>query len=130
MVARMMALLIVFIAGAAHGHPLDYAPRPVGNPANWIGKADYPPVARQLMQSGDVFVHLDVAADGVVSGCRIVRGSGYPSLDDATCALLFERAKFKAGSDPAGVAKPSFWRQRIRWVLDDPSVPSSPPSPR
>jgi periplasmic protein TonB len=118
--------LLAMAVSPAFAHPLDYPPRPIGDPALWIGAADYPPVARRLMQSGDVFVRLDVGTEGRVSKCVIERGSGYAALDEKTCALLFERARFQPGADPAGRATTSVWRQRIRWMLDEEL--SAPPS--
>src|SRR6476620_10433131 len=57
--------------------------------------ADYPTQARRNGWQGDVTAELSFDANGRVSACRVVKSSNYPVLDEGTCDLLKQRARFK-----------------------------------
>jgi protein TonB len=63
---------------------------------------DYPVSAQQKGEEGTVQAQLTVDTTGRVSGCKVIRTSGYASLDDATCSILQRRARFKPATDDAG----------------------------
>jgi periplasmic protein TonB len=72
------------------------------DPSVWISDADYPAAAARQRAEGRVTYRLKVARDGRVRGCAIAESSGSIPLDEATCRLLTERARFaprRGGSD-------------------------------
>lgn len=78
--------------------------------------SDYPVIARRKGWEGDVTAELTFDRQGYVSVCRILKGSAYSVLDDATCAVLSARARFhpKGGKRLRGgtvvQAPPVLWR--------------------
>ena len=71
------------------------APPPGPDLHDWIRPADYPPAALAARQEGAVELGWEVARDGRVVACRVIRGSGHDVLDDAVCPLLRERARYR-----------------------------------
>src|SRR5687768_5270496 len=78
---------------------------------------DYPDAAICMGQEGDVQAELTVAANGRVSACAILRSSGFPALDAATCDAFTKRARFTPARDAGGrpvadtiVTPPVSWR--------------------
>ena len=57
-------------------------------------ESDVPPEAARLGQTGTATIAWRVAADGHVDTCRIVRSTGSPSLDTASCTVV-RRARFR-----------------------------------
>lgn len=53
-----------------------------------VSQADYRVEAVRAHQGGVVVFPLAIGADGRVTACSIVTGSGFPSLDTQTCGLL------------------------------------------
>ena len=76
---------------------------------------DYPRDALRGGWQGEVRVRVDVDAAGSPKGCALRYGSGWPSLDQATCRVLMARARFEPARDKAGqpMASPSF--HTVRW---------------
>jgi protein TonB len=93
------------------------AAEPKGNPANWVGTDDYP--ARDLLQGheGTTFFRLTIGEDGRVGDCKITRSSGYPGLDQATCATIGRRARFEPATDATGRKLPGTWSSSVRWQI-------------
>jgi TonB family protein len=88
---------------------------------------DYPKEAMIHGWQGTVIAELTVSSAGRVSKCRIVRSSGYKVLDDKTCEILFERAKFIPAKDIAGHPTVDTLRTPpIVWRLE--SAPPGTPS--
>ena len=63
---------------------------------------DYPDAAVCMGQEGDVQAKLTVAPNGRVSACAILRSSGFPALDAATCDAFRQRARFTPARDSSG----------------------------
>ncbi len=95
------------------------AARPSNNPSSWVTTNDYP--TRDLRQGnqGTVRIRLRIGADGRVSGCDVVRSSGYPGLDAATCKNVVRRARFKPATDETGTRVASSDFRTITWVIPD-----------
>lgn len=93
-----------------------------GSRAVWrsgtIRDRDYPRDASRARIGGEVQVRFTIQADGRVTGCRVGRSSGDPSLDATTCRLIEERFRFKPATDGAGnpIASQYGWRQT--WWLE------------
>jgi TonB family protein len=67
---------------------------------------DYPAAAQAAGEEGTVQVQLAVDQRGMVTGCTIMRSSGHSSLDNETCNILQQRARFIPAQDVNGVAVP------------------------
>ncbi len=81
-----------------------------------ISRADYPPDARGAQ--GSVSVHLDISANGLVTGCRVVGSSGNASLDSQTCRLIRKRFRYRPARDASGTAIPALVGWRQDWWLE------------
>jgi TonB family protein len=120
------ALAIAALAGPAVAQ---------AGPAGTVGGADlrtlfstddYPAEALKRKEGGTVQAELTVGTDGHVKGCKILRSSGSPALDTATCNVLTARAKFKAARDWNGNAVDDrYVTPLITWLIED-SAPAAP----
>ena len=63
---------------------------------------DYPAEAVAKRLEGSVMVELKISKEGGVSGCSIVKSSGHRILDDRTCQIFTERARFVPAKDQYG----------------------------
>lgn|GEM_PF-5122271 len=90
------------------------------NPDIWIDEVgDYPKSALKSRQGGAVETELQMRTDtGRVVMCTILVSSGVAELDEATCRLLLERARFVPGAGPVGHG-----RYVIRTIWDISKVP-------
>ena len=86
-------------------------------PGSWVTKADYPAEALAARATGWTQYVLLVGADGKPQRCRIMDSSGSPRLDAAACQAAMARAQFWPALDQSGRAVPTFYAQRVRWVL-------------
>jgi protein TonB len=68
---------------------------------------DYPVEAQIRGEEGTVQAELTIDQRGRVIGCSVLRSSGYPSLDNATCSILRRRARFTPARDASGDAVPA-----------------------
>jgi protein TonB len=78
------------------------ADRPIGSPAEWIGGGPSDADNRRGRYQGSVEVQVTVEPGGHVSNCAPVRGSGNAALDELTCRLVVQRARFKPALDAQG----------------------------
>ncbi|MBX3594560.1 energy transducer TonB [Sphingomonas sp.] len=92
-------------------------------PGNWVTDDDYPAEALRLGLSGGVTFLLNVGADGVPTGCRIVESSRSEILDRATCRLLLERARFNPARDPSGRGRAATFQSRFTWRIPESREP-------
>lgn len=90
---------------------------PSANPGEWLTDDDYPEVARKAKAQGPVFVGMTIAVDGRITDCRVLQSSGVPSLDQATCPILLERAHFRPGLGADGKPIESYKSLKFNWVL-------------
>jgi protein TonB len=89
---------------------------PRGNPGSWVTTNDYPSRALREEREGTTGFRLEYDASGKPTNCSITRSSGSPDLDDATCANLMRRARFKPGmrdGQPVGAS----YSSSVRWVI-------------
>jgi protein TonB len=63
---------------------------------------DYPLEARTKGWQGAVVADVTVNTNGRVDKCDVVQSSGYKLLDDTTCQILIERARFRPARDKNG----------------------------
>jgi TonB family protein len=94
---------------------------PATNPGSWVTPDDYPARALRDEREGIVGFRLAVGIDGLPSQCDITAPSGDAELDDKTCQLLMERARFTPARDESGQKVASSYTNRIRWQIPDSS---------
>lgn len=70
------------------------AAAPKGSPGSWVSDRDYPTAAIREEREGLTAFRLTIGADGRVQGCEVIRSSGSPDLDAATCNKVSARARF------------------------------------
>jgi TonB family protein len=125
----MFLVMVVIAAGAqATAGGTAHGPVPVTNPGGWFSNDDYPPEALRARLSGPVAFRIDVDAAGAPTGCTVTTSSNAQLLDDATCALMLQRARFNPAVDAAGKPVASSWSNRIRWQVPA-TTPAAPPPP-
>ena len=83
-----------------------------------IRDSDYPRPAARAKVGGEVEVRFTIETTGRVSGCRVARTSGDPSLDAATCRLIEKRFRFKPATDGRGTPIASQYGWRQSWWLE------------
>jgi protein TonB len=91
----------------------------------WFRDTEYPPEAWDHQKSGLTRVRGTIGTDGRVSDCVIIRGSGSLSLDETTCRLVEERARFMPARDAKGNPVPSRFVGGVDWRLRE-SLPDAP----
>jgi TonB family protein len=94
--------------------------------ASYLSAEDYPDAAVLLGQEGDVEVRLTISADGKPTDCTIVQSSGYPALDNTTCAKFKARARFSPALDGVGRPMASTWTQTVHWRIEGNELPVAP----
>ena len=118
-------MIALFLAAALQATLVATPARPIpaNDPATWVSINDYPREALEKHQEGAVGFSLEVGPAGYVQSCRITQSSGAPTLDAATCALVFVRARFEPARESA--AAPAIYASRIRWSyptkIEDPA---------
>jgi protein TonB len=92
-------------------------PAPNNDPRNWVTADDYP--ARDLREGneGTVLFRVVVGSNGRVSACEIVRSSGHPGLDAATCRAVTVRARFEPATDENGEKVVGTYSNNVRWQI-------------
>lgn len=105
------ALIVALAASQAPAVP----PEPIGSPSDWVTVDDYPAEAMRNGDGGTVKFELAVTATGKVDTCTVIASSGTPVLDDRTCAIMLERARFRPGRDAQGSPVASTFVQNVKW---------------
>lgn len=85
--------------------------------ATLFSDEDYPLEAVRNHEQGTVQFRLTVGIDGTPTECAIDATSGSALLDDTTCRLLLERARFEPARDEKGKPVPDDVTGRIVWRL-------------
>lgn len=92
-------------------------PVPISDPGTWVTPDDYPVEAYRNKAEGVVIFLLAIGTNGTPLGCEITRSSGIKELDEATCRLVSERARFTPALGPKGVPTIGTYRNSVRWVM-------------
>ncbi len=101
---------------------LPFTPRsavPRGKPGTWATSDDYPPHDLRAGNQGIAGFRLTIGTNGKVLSCDIVRSSGFPGLDTATCTNVSRRARFEPATDGTGSRVIGHYSNSIRWVIPD-----------
>lgn len=97
--------------------PWATAARPTENPTEWVTVNDYPLKALREELQGMTGFRVTIGTDGTVTGCTITSTSGTPELDEATCRLVNQRARFSPALNAKGEPVIGQYSSRIRWVI-------------
>jgi protein TonB len=89
--------------------------------------ADYP--FRALREGREGVTEFDVRTDsaGRVMQCWIVKSSGSPDLDDATCRRATRQMRVTPPLNEHGQPQPATWKSKMEWKIGG---SGSPPAPR
>ena len=101
------------------------APKPMSYPGSWVMTADYPTDSLRANEQGNTGFTVTVDTQGRVKDCRISASSGSPRLDETTCRLVTQRARFTPATDSKDNPIEGTYSNRVRWVL--PTI--TPPEP-
>lgn len=93
--------------------------RPAGRPGLWVTTNDYPTSDIRQGNEGTVAFRLAIDAGGKATRCEIVRPSGHPGLDAATCAKLTQRARFEPARDASGARVAGSYAGTVRWEIPE-----------
>ncbi|WP_379549467.1 energy transducer TonB [Qipengyuania sp. DGS5-3] len=95
--------------------PVRAAPR--NNPGLWITTSDYRSSWIRREMVGTASFRLEIAANGRIENCTITRSTGHTPLDQATCRLVKERAKFEPARGTNGEAVAGSFSSAVKWQL-------------
>ena len=87
------------------------------NLGSYFSADDYPPEALRNREHGTVAFRLTIGADGLVSDCTVTSSSRSAALDEATCRLLRERARYRPARDAAGNPTTGSDEGSVTWTL-------------
>ncbi|WP_254772233.1 energy transducer TonB [Sphingomonas sp. NFR04] len=91
--------------------------KPMSNPGSWVTENDYPALALREEHEGTVGFLLQIDASGIPISCSIARTSGSEELDERTCAILVQRARFSPARDAKGKPMAASYSNRLSWVI-------------
>jgi len=90
---------------------------PMNYPGTWATTNDYPVNALRNMEQGATGFALTIDQRGRVASCLVTESSGSLDLDEATCRLVSDRARFQPATDARGRAAEGSYTSRIHWKL-------------
>ncbi len=93
------------------------AATPRGAPARWVTTDDYPSRDLRLGHEGTTAFRVVIGSNGRVSACEVVRSSGHPGLDAATCKAVTARARFEPATDETGAKVLGTYSNSVRWQI-------------
>ena len=79
--------------------------------------SQYPPRARAAGEQGAVRFSAEVDPKGNVLTCKVTSGSGFPRLDQETCDLIVDHARFKPTLDAEGKARAALHDGVVNWRI-------------
>jgi len=91
--------------------------QPRGNPGLWVTPNDYPTSDLRMENEGITRFEVRVGTDGKVASCSILRSSGHPGLDAATCDKVTRRARFDPASDETGAKVAGSYSNSVKWQM-------------
>jgi protein TonB len=89
----------------------------LANLASYIGDNDYPPTALRANQQGTVTFLMAIGADGRLTDCIVTGSSGSEAIDNVTCRIMRDRARFTPARDAQGNPVEDVQTSMIRWSL-------------
>lgn len=90
-----------------------------------VRQVDYPIESWNADEEGSVRFSVDVTAEGKPSNCKVVKGSGFARLDNATCPLVMKRMEFHPALDDERNAIAGTHSGRASWRKREPQFPGT-----
>ena len=90
---------------------------PRSAPARWVTTDDYPSRDLREGNEGVTGFRAVVGTNGRIGACEIVRSSGHPGLDAATCRAVIARARFEPATDETGAKVVGTYGNSVRWQI-------------
>lgn len=91
--------------------------KPRQSPARWLTNNDYPNESIRAGEQGSVDVRLDIGASGDLAACTVLRSSKFPRLDQRTCDMMRQRARYEPARLADGTPTASLAFLRFRWQV-------------
>ena len=88
------------------------------NLASYVGDDDYPLMALRNREDGTTSFRLTVDRSGRVTECVVTNSSGSASIDNATCRIMLERARFTPAIGNDGLPTEDQVSARMTWHLN------------
>lgn len=89
---------------------------PSNNPGTWVRQSDYQRSWLDQNLEGSVGFSVTVGANGRVQGCSVTASSGHSELDNATCRLVTQRARFRPATQ-GGQPVAGSYANRVQWQI-------------
>lgn len=105
------------VSGAVNASSAMRPAIPMNYPGTWATTNDYPVNALRNMEQGSTGFALTIDQRGRVASCLVTESSGSLDLDEATCRLVSDRARFQPATDAKGRAARGSYASRIHWTL-------------
>jgi TonB family protein len=96
-------------------------PEPTGRANEWVQWKDFPPAA--FGKQGASTIRYVVGQDGRVHDCAIAESSGTPLLDETSCKLFAQRARYKPAVGANGAPTEATIVQTVSWTFAGPPGP-------
>ncbi|CAN1554368.1 TonB/TolA, C-terminal [Sphingomonadaceae bacterium] len=106
-----------YMNGAIISNPDMLIALPNSDPGRWVYSSDYPKEARKSRSVGTVGFLVKVSRDGVPASCLVLKSSGTGALDNATCRVVMQRARFHPPKDLNGKSSDGYFVSSINWSL-------------
>ena len=85
--------------------------------ADWITPDDYPQAALRRHEQGYVGFRVEIGLDGRTVRCDVTSSSGSQLLDQVTCPLILQRARFYPVKDADGQPVMAVFRSTVAWAI-------------
>lgn len=86
----------------------------------------YPKRALAAGEQGVVYFNVMLDRDGHPTECEVTKSSGFRRLDEETCTIIVQHAKFKPVQDETGSRTASKHEGAINWRLPSGSIATAP----
>jgi TonB family protein len=112
----MFSVVVAIAHGTAVADPGPKAAVPIAH-NDWITSNDYPQEAKDIHAQGAVRYQIDISPKGLPENCVIMQSSGFDVLDQATCRIILQRARFTPALNREGEPAEGGYRDRVVWKL-------------
>lgn len=86
-------------------------------PEGWFSNDDYPSEALQNGQTGTSVIIWSIDTTGRISDCKVVKSSGAPSLDRASCQAVLRRGRYEPALGIDGKPVPTHAMRKVIWRM-------------
>lgn len=119
-----LCIAAFYIVTPTVSHPRSLAQIPKAtNHSEWFTAADYPIAAQMAWESGTVEFRITIDARGMPTACVVTKSSNSAILDNATCSLVMQRARFSPAADDDGTPSQGMYFDKVRWTLPSQGIP-------